>query len=251
MAFGECHGGCRGHACGASLCSPYAKGIVTGRAHYILDVPPMEGMLRLKVLRSPYPCARIKSIKRDSALAVPGETDRIESIWKETSDVMFGSYGIDQCLDLVEEALKSGRDCPSPKATRGWKAPVLLWPCLNRGRRPSIAPAPRCGSWQTVATGLPPARPRWAMARPRRIARSRPQHAPATSPSSSATPTRRPMTPAPSRTPAPSSPAKPSRRPRARSATSFSTVRAGSSAATRATAACRTTPSSAPTGKFR
>ncbi len=35
-------------------------------------------------------------------------TDRIESIWKEVSDVMFGSYGIDQCLDLVERALKSG-----------------------------------------------------------------------------------------------------------------------------------------------
>ena len=67
----------------------------------------MEGMLHLKVLRSPY--------KRDSALAVPGEIDRIESIWKETSDVMFGSYGIDQCLDLVEEALKSGRGLPKPE----------------------------------------------------------------------------------------------------------------------------------------
>ena len=34
------------------------------------------------------------------------ETDRIESIWKDPSDVMFGSYGIDQCLDLVETALQ-------------------------------------------------------------------------------------------------------------------------------------------------
>ncbi|HZJ11353.1 MAG TPA: molybdopterin cofactor-binding domain-containing protein, partial [Methyloceanibacter sp.] len=42
------------------------------------------------------------------------ETDRIESIWKDPSDVMFGSYGIDQCLDLVEKALASGRGLPKP-----------------------------------------------------------------------------------------------------------------------------------------
>ena len=61
-----------GKACGASLRSPYAEAIVTGQAHYTLDVPPMDGMLHLKVLRSPHPHARIKSIKRDAALAVPG-----------------------------------------------------------------------------------------------------------------------------------------------------------------------------------
>ena len=43
------------------------------------------------------------------------ETDRIESIWKDPSDVMFGSYGIDQCLDLVEQALASGRGLPKPE----------------------------------------------------------------------------------------------------------------------------------------
>jgi putative selenate reductase molybdopterin-binding subunit len=43
------------------------------------------------------------------------ETDRIESIWKDPSDAMFGSYGIDQCLDLVETALKSGRGLPKPE----------------------------------------------------------------------------------------------------------------------------------------
>src|SRR6185369_14196973 len=42
------------------------------------------------------------------------ETDRIESIWKDPSDVEFGSYGIDQCLDLVEQALKSGRGLAKP-----------------------------------------------------------------------------------------------------------------------------------------
>ena len=43
------------------------------------------------------------------------ETDRIELIWKDPSDVYFGSYGIDQCLDLVEQALESGRGLPKPE----------------------------------------------------------------------------------------------------------------------------------------
>ncbi len=60
-----------GKACGASLRTPFAEAIVTGKARYTLDVP-MEDALHLKVLRSPHPHARIKSIKRDKALAVPG-----------------------------------------------------------------------------------------------------------------------------------------------------------------------------------
>ena len=59
-------------ACGRSLRNPFAESIVTGRARYTLDVPPMEKMLHLKVLRSPHPHARIKSIKRDKAMAAPG-----------------------------------------------------------------------------------------------------------------------------------------------------------------------------------
>jgi putative selenate reductase molybdopterin-binding subunit len=60
-----------GEACGRSLCNPFAEAIVTGKAHYTLDVPA-EDALHLKVLRSPHPHARIKSIARDKALAVPG-----------------------------------------------------------------------------------------------------------------------------------------------------------------------------------
>ena len=60
-----------GKACGASLRSPFAELIVTGTARYTLDVP-VENALHLKVLRSPHAHARIKSIKRDAALAVPG-----------------------------------------------------------------------------------------------------------------------------------------------------------------------------------
>ena len=41
--------------------------------------------------------------------------DRIESIWKEPSDVDFGSYGLDQCIDLVERRSQSGRGPPKPE----------------------------------------------------------------------------------------------------------------------------------------
>jgi CO/xanthine dehydrogenase Mo-binding subunit len=40
--------------------------------------------------------------------------DWIESVWKDPSDVGFGSYGLDQCLDLVETALASGRGNAKP-----------------------------------------------------------------------------------------------------------------------------------------
>ena len=56
--------------------------------------------------KSPFEIRRINKVR---------ETDRIESIWKDPSDVEFGSYGIDQCLDLVEKALESGRGLPKPE----------------------------------------------------------------------------------------------------------------------------------------
>jgi aerobic-type carbon monoxide dehydrogenase small subunit (CoxS/CutS family) len=60
-----------GKACGASLNNPFAESIVTGRARYTLDVA-MDGVLHLKVLRSPHAHARIVGIRREKALAVPG-----------------------------------------------------------------------------------------------------------------------------------------------------------------------------------
>ena len=60
-----------GHAVGASLQTPLGESIVTGKARYTMDVA-MEGMLHLKVVRSPHAHARIKAIRRDKALAVPG-----------------------------------------------------------------------------------------------------------------------------------------------------------------------------------
>ena len=64
-----------GETTGTSVPNPFAESIVTGRARYTTDVPPMPGMLHLKVLRSPHAHARIISIKREAALAVPGVID--------------------------------------------------------------------------------------------------------------------------------------------------------------------------------
>jgi putative selenate reductase molybdopterin-binding subunit len=60
-----------GRACGSSVPNPFAEGIVTGRARYTMDVA-MDGVLHIKVLRSPHAHARILAIGRDKALAVPG-----------------------------------------------------------------------------------------------------------------------------------------------------------------------------------
>jgi CO/xanthine dehydrogenase Mo-binding subunit/aerobic-type carbon monoxide dehydrogenase small subunit (CoxS/CutS family) len=60
-----------GQACGTSVPNPFAEGIVTGRARYTMDVA-VEGLLHLKVLRSPHAHARILAIGRDKAMAVPG-----------------------------------------------------------------------------------------------------------------------------------------------------------------------------------
>jgi len=40
--------------------------------------------------------------------------DNIESIWKEPSDASFGSYGIDECLDIVERELAKGNGVEKP-----------------------------------------------------------------------------------------------------------------------------------------
>ncbi len=40
--------------------------------------------------------------------------DWIESVWKDPSDVDFGSYGLDQCMDLVEDALAKGGGAAKP-----------------------------------------------------------------------------------------------------------------------------------------
>jgi putative selenate reductase molybdopterin-binding subunit len=60
-----------GQACGASLQNPFGRDIVTGQARYTMDVV-VDGLLHLKVVRSPHAHARILKIDRSKALALPG-----------------------------------------------------------------------------------------------------------------------------------------------------------------------------------
>jgi len=60
-----------GEAVGRNLPAPAGPQVVTGTARYTFDVA-VEGLLHLKLLRSPHPHARIRSIDTAEALRVPG-----------------------------------------------------------------------------------------------------------------------------------------------------------------------------------
>jgi putative selenate reductase molybdopterin-binding subunit len=60
-----------GRAVGTSVGAPAAIGVVTGTVEFTMDTE-MDGMLHLKVLHSPHAHARIVSIDKSAALAVPG-----------------------------------------------------------------------------------------------------------------------------------------------------------------------------------
>ncbi|MCW2729584.1 MAG: putative hypoxanthine oxidase XdhD [Mycobacterium sp.] len=60
-----------GQAVGSSVSAPAAIGVVTGTVEFTMDTE-MTGMLHLKVLHSPHAHARIVSIDKSAALAVPG-----------------------------------------------------------------------------------------------------------------------------------------------------------------------------------
>jgi putative selenate reductase molybdopterin-binding subunit len=60
-----------GKAVGISVAAPAATGVVTGTVEYTMDTD-IEDMLHLKVLHSPHAHARIVSIDKAAALAVPG-----------------------------------------------------------------------------------------------------------------------------------------------------------------------------------
>ncbi|WNI15240.1 molybdopterin-dependent oxidoreductase [Actinacidiphila sp. ITFR-21] len=60
-----------GQAVGRSLGAPAGPQIVTGTARYTFDVD-IEGLLHMKLLRSPHPHARITAIDTAEALKVPG-----------------------------------------------------------------------------------------------------------------------------------------------------------------------------------
>jgi putative selenate reductase molybdopterin-binding subunit len=60
-----------GTAFGRSLPAPAGPQVVRGAARYTFDTA-VEGLLHIKMLRSPHPHARIRSIDKSAALTVPG-----------------------------------------------------------------------------------------------------------------------------------------------------------------------------------
>src|SRR6185437_1214996 len=58
----------------------------------------------------PFAISRLNMIR-------PG--DWMESVWSDPTDVDFGSYGLDQCMDRVQAALASGRGAAKP-AGEAW-----------------------------------------------------------------------------------------------------------------------------------
>ncbi|NEU14261.1 molybdopterin-dependent oxidoreductase [Methylobacterium sp. BTF04] len=57
--------------CGRNLPAPAGPGVVSGAARYTFDLA-VDGLLHMKVLRSPHPHARIVGIDRTATLAMPG-----------------------------------------------------------------------------------------------------------------------------------------------------------------------------------
>ena len=59
--------------------------------------------------------------------------DWIESVWNDPSDVGFGSYGLDQCLDLVEKSLARGGGSPKPEGDEWLKGAGIAMAMLDCG----------------------------------------------------------------------------------------------------------------------
>jgi putative selenate reductase molybdopterin-binding subunit len=77
-----------GKSVGRSLANPLGQSIVTGQARYTGDVV-MEGMLYIKVLRSPHAHARIKAFRKESAMRVQG-VHRVYT-WEDVPRLLYTS----------------------------------------------------------------------------------------------------------------------------------------------------------------
>ncbi len=75
-----------GEAVGSSVGAPGGVGVVTGTVEYTMDTK-IEGLLHLKLVRSPHAHARIRSVDTAAALAVPG-VERVYT-WKDVPNKLY------------------------------------------------------------------------------------------------------------------------------------------------------------------
>jgi putative selenate reductase molybdopterin-binding subunit len=74
--------------CGRNVPAPAGPAVVTGKARYTFDIA-VDGLLHMKLLRSPHAHARILSIRDEQALAVPGIVSVLT--WKDTPSRRFST----------------------------------------------------------------------------------------------------------------------------------------------------------------
>jgi CO/xanthine dehydrogenase Mo-binding subunit/aerobic-type carbon monoxide dehydrogenase small subunit (CoxS/CutS family) len=61
------------------------------------------------------------------------DDDWIESVWSETSDVDIGSYGLAECIELVEDGLASGERKPKPEGDDWLEGTGIAFAMLESG----------------------------------------------------------------------------------------------------------------------
>ena len=202
-----------GTAFGRSLPAPAGPQVVRGAARYTFDVA-MEGMLHIKMLRSPHPHAKIIAIDKTAALHVPGvhavlsyedapdwlfSTARHEKAWMDPDDTRV----LDNVVRFIGQkvaAVVAETEAAAEEGCRRLKVEYDILPAVVdpvqaiapgaptfTGARPgnTVSPTRNATSWRKPMANMAMSRPRWPEPRSPMRARSRP--------SASSTPRWKPM----------------------------------------------------------
>jgi putative selenate reductase molybdopterin-binding subunit len=148
-----------GTAFGRSLPAPAGPQVVRGAARYTFDTA-IEGLLHIKMLRSPHPHAKIVAIDKEAALQVPGvhtvltfedvpdrlfSTARHEKSWMDPDDTRV----LDNIVRFVGQkiaAVVAETEAAAEEGCRRLKVDYEIWPAV-------IDPA------QAIAPGAPAIHP--------------------------------------------------------------------------------------------